>query len=129
MREREVTSQRRSDLRVRQDELDAELAALQDKYSAEQKDVERLEGISLSRVLASLGGSRDERLSRELAEADAARYRVAEAQARLEAIRREHETAQQRLDELAPAGDAYAAMLDEKERYLRTSGDRAAARC
>jgi len=123
LREREVTSKRCSDLRVRQDELDAELAALQDKYTAEQKDVERLEGMSLSRVLASLGGSRDDRLSRERAEADAARYRVAEAQARLKAIRREHETAQQRLDELAPAGDAYAAMLDEKERYLRTSGD------
>jgi hypothetical protein len=123
LREREVTSQRCSDLGARQDELEAELAALQDQYSAEQKDVERLEGMSLSRVLASLGGSRDERLSRERAEADAARYRVAEAQARLEVIRREHETAQERLDELAPAPAAYAATLDEKERYLSAFGD------
>jgi hypothetical protein len=123
LREREVSSQRCSDLRARQDELEAEVAALRQKYSAELTDVERLEGMSLSRMLASLSHSRDERLARERAEADAARYRAAEAQARLEVVRREHETAQQRLDALASAPAAYAAALDEKERYLTTCGD------
>ena len=88
VREREVTSQRQAELRARQGELEGALAELRDKASAERKDVERLEGMSLGRVLASLAGSRDERLSRERAEADAARYRVAEAESRLEAVRR-----------------------------------------
>jgi hypothetical protein len=52
LREREVTTQRCSDLRARQDELEAEVAALRQKYSAELTDVERLEGMSLSRMLA-----------------------------------------------------------------------------
>jgi hypothetical protein len=52
VREREVISQRCSDLRARQDGLQAELAGLQDRYAGERKDVERLAGISLARVLA-----------------------------------------------------------------------------
>lgn len=123
MRERELTSQRCQDLLARADELNNELARLQAMYSAEQEDVDRLENVSLTRVLASLAGSRDERLARERAEADAARYRVAQAQARIGEVRREHQAALARLDELASAPDAYAAVLDEKERYLTTSGD------
>jgi len=123
MRERELTSRRCQDLLARTKELNDELARLQATYSAEQKDVQQLESVSLTRVLASLAGSRDERLARERAEADAASYRVAEAQARIDAVRREHQAAQGRLDELASAPDAYAAVLDEKERFLTTSGD------
>src|SRR5258705_6295663 len=54
VREREVTSQRKAELRARQGELEGALAGLRDKASAERKDVERLEGMSLGRVLASL---------------------------------------------------------------------------
>ena len=123
MREREVTSQRQAELRARQRDLEAEVAALSDKATAERKDVQRLEGMSLGRVLASLAGSRDERLARERAEADAARYRMAEAQSRLDAVRREVSAAEQRLAGLESAPPAYAAVLDEKERYLTGSGD------
>jgi hypothetical protein len=85
--------------------------------------VERLEGISLGRVLASLAGSRDERLDRERAEADAARYRVAEAGSRLDAVRGELSAADRRLAALESAPRAYAAVLDEKDHYLTGSGD------
>src|SRR5262245_8240573 len=123
MRERELTHQRCQGLLARADELNNELARLQATSSAEQQDVDRLESMSLTRVLSSLAGSRDERMARERAEADAARYRVAEAQARVDAVRREHRAAQAQLDQLASAPDAYAAVLNEKERYLTTSGD------
>src|SRR5690349_6885731 len=53
MSEREVTSQRQEQVSGRQRDLEAELAALQDQAKAERKDVERLEGMSLGRVLAS----------------------------------------------------------------------------
>jgi chromosome segregation ATPase len=70
-----------------------------------------------------MAGARDERLARERGEADAARYRVAQAQARLRDVRREHQAAQQRLDQLAAAPEAYAVALAAKERYLTESGD------
>lgn len=124
VREREVTRQRQAELRARQGELEGTFSVLRDKASAERKDVERLEGMSLGRVLASLAGSRDERLSRESAEADAARYRVAEAESRLNAVRRELAAAEHRLARLESAPSAYTAVLHEKERYLTESGDR-----
>lgn len=126
VREREVISQRQADLRARQGELETELAALREQASAERTDVERLEGMSLARVLAALA-AREERLARERAEADAAGYRAAEAAARLEAVRREVAAAGDRLAALEPAPRAYAAVLDEKERYLTGSGDRRGA--
>ncbi|MGN6793630.1 MAG: hypothetical protein ACTHJW_14690 [Streptosporangiaceae bacterium] len=124
VRERDVTGQRQAELLARQGDLEAELAGLRDKASAERKDVERLEGMSLGRVLASLAGSRDERLARERAEADAAQYRMAEAESRLDAVRAELATAEDRLAALESAPRGYAAVLDEKERYLTGSGDR-----
>ncbi|WP_092379943.1 hypothetical protein [Micromonospora phaseoli] len=123
LREHEVTTRRVADLRARVDETATLLTALRTRSAGEEKDVARLEGLSLTRVLASLRGARNDMLAREQAEADAARYRVAEAAARLAALRREHEAAQVRLNQLAEAPTAYAAMLDEKERYLAGSGD------
>lgn len=75
--------------------------------------VERLEHLSLARVLASLKGSREQELARERAE----------AQARLAAVRGEQQSARERLDHLASAPDSYAALLTEKERHLTESGD------
>jgi hypothetical protein len=123
VREREVTTRRCADLQGRQDTLLAEVAALRAKSALENEDVDRLEGLSLTRVLAALAGAREERLGRERAEADAARFRVAEAEARLAAIQHDHDLARQRLDGLAGAPDAYAAALAEKERYLTREGD------
>lgn len=123
VRELEVTRQRSADLQARQDHLGSELAALQAQYQQEQKEVDRLEHLSLSRVFASLKGSREEALTQEQAEANAVRVRAADAQARLEAVRSELQAAQSRLDQLASAPQAYAAMLAEKERHLTESGD------
>ncbi len=74
----------------------------------ELEDVERLEHLSLTRVLASLHGSREDALARENAAAEAARYRVAQAQQRLDAVRAELATLEGRLAQLAGAPQAYA---------------------
>lgn len=123
VRELEVTRRRCTDLQSRQDQLGNELAALQAQYQIERKDVDRLEHMSLTRVLVALKGSRDEALAREHAEADAVRMRLADALARLDAVRTEHEAAQEQLDHLASAPDAYVALLSEMERHLTESGD------
>jgi len=123
LREFEVTTQRCADLRDRIEQVDTRLAILRTDHASEQKDVARLEGLSLTRVLASLRGSRDDALARERAEADAARYRVAEAEARLAALGRELDAARSRRDLLAEAPKTYAAVLAEKEQHLAETGD------
>jgi hypothetical protein len=123
LREFQVTSLRCSDLAGRENEIGAELASLQSGYAGELRDVARLEHMSLTRVLASLKGSRLEALERERAEADAAQYKMANVQARLAAVQAEHQAARARLDGLTSAPTDYAAMLAEKERHLTESGD------
>jgi DNA repair exonuclease SbcCD ATPase subunit len=123
LREYEVTATRSADVRRRMDEMTGRLAALRARHAGEQEDVERLEGLSLTRVLASLCGTRYDTLERERAEADAARYRVAEAEGQLEALRREREATDARLSQLATAPSTYASVLDDKEQHVRESGD------
>jgi hypothetical protein len=128
MREAELLSARAAGQRQRREGQLAELDALRDRHSDEQRDVDRLEGLSLTRVLVALRGSREDALARERAEAGAARYRVAEAQARLAALDGELAASEKRLAELADVPARYAAAIDDKERYLRaTGGPRAGA--
>ncbi len=60
-----------------------------DALAGELADVDRLESMSMTRILAGLRGSRDTDLDRERAEAQAAQYAAAEAEARRAAADRE----------------------------------------
>lgn len=124
LREREIIGSRLALLRRRQGELTAELDQLRKQHALEQRDVEKLESLSLTRVVAGLRGvgRREDRLVRERAEADAARYRVAEAGQRLAAIERELALAEARWSELADAPAGFAAALDDKEAWVRAVG-------
>lgn len=128
LREHEVVGRRAADLRMRAEELTGHLVTLRARHAAEQADVDKLESLSLTRVLASLRGAREDRLAREQAEAEAARYQVADAEARLAALRREEVATQLQLRRLSVAPATYAALLDEKERFLSGSGDPRRAR-
>src|SRR6266508_2142894 len=108
LREYEVTALRCKELEGRIDEMIRLLGVRRSDYANEQEHVDRLESLSLTRLLASLRGVRDDALARERAEADAARYRMAEATARLDAARSEYAAARARLDQLAAAPSAYA---------------------
>ena len=118
VRERELAGRRAAELTARGEELSSELDRLREQYAVGQHEVERLEGRSLARVLASLAGSRDDKLARERAEAQAARYRVAQAVDRLEAVRRERDQAARRSAQLADAPAEYEAALAARERFL-----------
>jgi hypothetical protein len=122
-REFEVCGQQCSDLRERLDQAQADLTTAQQRYADDAKDVERLEHLSLTRVLASLHGSRDDALARDQVQATAAQYRVAEADSRLQAIRKELAAAEDRQRQLTGAPDAYADALAAKEQHLTASSD------
>jgi chromosome segregation ATPase len=123
VRELELTQQRCADLAKRADQARSEVESLQANYGDEQKTVERLEHLSFARIAASLKGSREQTLERERAEADAASYHVADAQARLEAVQQQLEAGRRRMAELDAAPESYAAVLAEKERHLTESAD------
>lgn len=105
-----------------------DLDTAREQYAGEEKDVERLERLSLTRVLAVLHGSRQDVLAREKAEAAAARYRVAQAQQRLDDVRAELGSMGERQARLARAPQAYADALAAKEQYLTGSADPRGAR-
>lgn len=128
LHEFEAVTRCQADLRGQITELTEQVAALRATHAEEQKDVDRLEGLTLSRVLAALSGSRDDALLRERAEADAALYRVTQAETQLAVLKKEHDAAGARLIQLSISPRVYAALLDEKERRLTQSGDPRGAR-
>ncbi|WP_036318682.1 hypothetical protein [Microbacterium indicum] len=100
---------------AQQKQVDAAARSVADarrELDAEASDVDRLERMSFASVLAALRGDRDDRLAREKAERDAARFRL-EAASGLEAelASRRAETLRRRAD----LGDVDAA-LDEARR-------------
>jgi hypothetical protein len=127
-REYDLCGQQHAQLSTREKAAAADLDAARQDYAGEEKDVERLEHLSLTRVLAALHGSREDALAREKAQAEAARYRLAQAQEHLEAVRAELRSLEDRHARLSGAPQAYADALAMKEQYLTHSADPRGAR-
>ena len=98
------------------------VAELRAKLADETEDVAALESFSLTRIWAGLKGSRDADLSRETAERDAARYAVAEAEARHDAAVRDLGSLDAQLAALGDVDAAYARALEAREELLRGQG-------
>lgn len=101
----------------------AELADLEARLAVEEADVRRIEGMSPTRLWATLRGDADERAATERAERDAAARAVAGAQERkrsadAEALRIGAERAA-----LGDVEEAFAAALAVHEAGLRAAGD------
>ena len=119
----QAAHQRCAELHGREEQLSGLLGELRAQYGAEEEQAGRLEGMSLTHVLAALHGTRADKLSREKAEAAAAGLRVAEAGKQLQAVRDALRSAQEQATALASAPDRYAQALAAKEQYLTRSGD------
>lgn len=128
IRERELLAARKAGIDAAVAALRLELAELRRRHAIEVRDVERLENFSLTRVLADLRGSREQSLDRERAEAEAARYRVAQGQDRLDALLAQGAVVQARLVATSTAPATYAMVLAEKERQVLAGGAGAAPR-
>jgi hypothetical protein len=84
----------------------------------EESDVERLEHLSWTRIVAGLRGRHATDLERETAERDAARYAVREAEARLDQAQTEVAAARARVGELGDTEAAYRDALAAKEEWV-----------
>jgi hypothetical protein len=123
VRQYQIAMSRLTELRHRQRYIETQIAELRASHRIEERDVERLEGLSLTRVLAALRGSLGDDVARERAEAEAAHYRVVEAEGRLHSLSREYEAVRLRLEALSGAQRAYDAALAEKEQHLAGTAD------
>lgn len=119
----EAAARRAAELAATVEQLRAEQALRARELDQEERDVVRLEGRSLTRVIAALRGSRDDDLAREQAEAEAARYRLAETRALLDATQAEHDAAQRTARDLPEARALLDRVLQEKEVRLKDSPD------
>jgi hypothetical protein len=115
-------------------ELDRTLAAygvsevgIDARLHREERDVERLDGLTIDSLLARLRGSLADDRERREAERDAVRYQLADLQAQRGLVRAERDRDCARLAEFADAGVAFDEALAAKERHLRASEDPMAA--
>lgn len=122
-REQEIVGQRCRELDRRISEAESRRTACGAALSADQRDVERLTDLTLTRVLARMAGRLDSRLAREEAEVAAAQLRVQEANTWIDTLRGEHDVATARLRTLADVAAGYESLLDEKEALIHRLDD------
>ena len=126
--ERRRLGPRRAGLAAAITKLSGEMDELRRRFAAEQRDVDRLEDFTMTRVVTTVTGSHSRDLVREHAEAEAAGQRLAEGQRRLDELQEQLAQLTVRLAATDTAPEAYTAALAEKERLLREArsgpGDR-----
>ncbi len=103
--------------------LDQKVADARSLLESETADVERLESFSGAKIWAHLKGSHATDLERETAEREAARYAVAEAEARRDMMVRDREALVARRAELGDVEARYRQAMAAKEAWLAESGD------
>ncbi len=129
--ERDRLARRLDEARARLAEAEALVAERAAVLQREERDVERLESFSPTRIWAGLTGRRDTDLDREGAERDAARYALAEAESRLATARWDADAFAEQLSALGDVEGRYRDALAAKDAWLRdhdsATGDRLAA--
>src|SRR5690242_14773968 len=120
---------RRLEVARRQAEASAgKAAAARVRVAAEARDVERLQSLSLTKMLSHLKRSHDKDLARETAEHQAAEYEYLTLHARADADGRIVEDLQRRRVGLGDVKNRYEQALSAKERWLPQHCDPAAVR-
>jgi hypothetical protein len=109
--------------RKRLDTERARLVEAKAKLAIEGRDVERLEGISLAGLLASLRGEKEQRLDQERTELLQAKAQYDRAERMVRDLEREIEDLEREISNLSNLKDRLTRLLAEKERLLRAEND------
>ncbi|MEV8631100.1 hypothetical protein AB0395_05530 [Streptosporangium sp. NPDC051023] len=119
----EQLSTQRGALALQLDEVGQLLADLEDQLVKEEQDVSKLEAGGFAAFLAGLAGSKEEKLAKERAEAQALRQRLEGQRTRLRWLEADSAAVESGLAEVATAREEFAGLLERKERLLVESGD------
>jgi len=110
------------ELRSQRESLAARVSQLEAVKLDEQKDVDRLEGRSLASFFYNVVGKMDERLSKERAEAYAARVKYDAAVREMEAVERDIRRYEVEYNALRGCEREYEAALKEKADAVKAAG-------
>ena len=109
-------------LNAQKGELDSKVSELDNIRIKEDKDVAKLEKISLSGLLLSMVGKKEERLDKEKREAYAATIKYNEAKSELDALIGEISTAEAEYRIVRNSDKAYKQAVDNKINFMKMSG-------
>jgi hypothetical protein len=101
--------------------VEEKLTLLRSQLQSEQKDVEKLEGISLTNLIATLAGNKDEKLSKEKQEMLAAQHKLSEAEKTKTEINDAILSLEQTLGNLDNVEQEYQQLLRQKEEMIKNS--------
>ncbi len=101
--------------------IEKRLFQLRSQYKSEQKDVAKLERISLTNLLATLSGTKDVKLSKEKQEMITAQYRLAEAEQTKKEIEEAMLSVRDKIGNLENKQYEYQQLLLQKENLIKTS--------
>lgn len=110
------------ELKDRRYEVDKKVAELEKSKISEQKDVDRLEGISLASFFYGLVGKKDEKLDKERTESYAATAKYETAMCELEVIDKDIDRYEAELRSLTWCEKHYEEALNEKKEAIKQSG-------
>lgn len=105
----------------------AQAAELARQLQKEQVDVERLERLSLQGLFYSVLGSKEQQVEKERQEMLAAQLQYQNANHQIDALNAEKEAIERELSALSGVDRQYAALLAEKEDFLRRGNPQVAA--
>ncbi|MEO6629207.1 MAG: hypothetical protein ABIP03_11645 [Aquihabitans sp.] len=112
-------------------EVEAAVAEVENRRSAlvsEVQDVQHLESVSITRLLSSISGNRDEDLRREIAEREAARLALSVADARQVDAVRHLASVEDRLVAVGDVDARWEQALDHRERWMAVADEDNASR-
>ena len=110
------------ELKAQQGPLCKKVAELEQKMLSEKKDVDRLEGRSLTAFFCYIFGTMEEKLDTERREYYAARVKYDAAARELEAIEQDIECTEEDLQDLADCETRYARLIEEKRVAIENAG-------
>ena len=108
-----------SSLYLQEESCERMVAEFMTQWAKEERDVEKLEKLTLSSVLAALRGNKEEEIDREKREVYAARLRLQEAERQRDEIRYEIRLRQERIKASETCEQRYEALLREKAEIVR----------
>lgn len=110
-----------TELRAQEAPLRIKVAELEQIMLREQKDVDRLEGHSLTALLYQMAGKKDEKLDLERREFYAARAKYDTCLRELEAIEQDIEATEEDLSDLSDCEQKYAAAMEAKRQVIEAA--------
>lgn len=110
------------ELRAQEEPLALKVAKLEERMLRERRDLDKLEGRSLSAFVFYALGMKEERLDTERREYYAARVKYDAAARELEAVRQDIEATEEDLQDLADCEARYACALEAKRQAIEATG-------